>query len=114
MSINDVSAAFNGWLQVLTGVRNTGSYVDGRWTPATSPLSFNGVIQNTVPDDLKVIEEGLRTSESIKIHTPFELVAQIADTTTGDLISYNGKDWLVHNVADRKIGGYYKAIAIRQ
>ena len=113
-NFNDVTDAFDGWLQTITGLRRTGSYVDGRWTAdADTPLSFSGVIQNAMPDDLKVLHEGNRSEESIKIHSKFELVPQVDNTTNGDIITYKGKNWLVHNVADRHIGGYFKAIAIR-
>lgn len=113
--INDVSRAFKRWLELLTGTRNSGSYVHGRWvTGIISNILFNGVVQNATPDDLKVLNEGLRTEEAIKIHTTFELVPQIDDTTTGDLIDYKNKSWLVYNVAHRYIGNYHKAIAIRQ
>lgn len=108
-NFNDVSDAFDGWLQTVTGTRNSGSYVDGRWVDAVpTPLSFPGVVQNATPNDLKVLPEGNRGDESIKIHTQFELIIQ------SDVINYNGSSWLVFNVADRKIGGYYKAIAIKQ
>jgi len=114
-NFNDVSDAFDGWLQTITGTRNAGSYVDGRWVAGTpSALSFSGVIQNATPDDLKVLLEGQRTEEAIKIHTIFELIPQIDNTTNGDIISYQSKNWLVYNVAHRYIGGYHKAIAIRQ
>lgn len=114
-NFNDVSDAFDGWLQVLTGTRNPGSYVSGRWvTGATTPLSFPGVVQNATPEDLKVLDEGDRSEEAIKIHTQFKLVPMIKGTTTGDLISYDSNSWLIYNVADRKIGGYYKAIGIKQ
>ena len=114
-NFNDVSDAFDGWLQTITGTRNAGSYVDGRWV-AASPvaLSFSGVIQNATPDDLKVLPEGQRTEEAIKIHTTFKLIPQIDNTTNGDIISYQSKNWLVYNVAHRYIGGYHKAIAIKQ
>ena len=115
MNLNDVSDAFDGWEQTITGIRTAGSYVDGRWVAGTpSNLSFQGVIQNATPDDLKVLPEGQRTEEAIKIHTTFELIPQIGNTNTGDLISYKGKNWLVYNVAHRYIGNYHKAIAIRQ
>ena len=114
-NFNDVSDAFDGWLQTITGTRNAGSYVAGRWVAGTpSALSFNGVIQNATPDDLKVLPEGQRTEEAIKIHTIFELISQIDNTTNGDVIAYRSKNWLVYNVAHRYIGGYHKAIAIRQ
>ncbi len=114
-NFNDVTDALTGFLQGITGVRQPGSYVDGRWVEADGVvLSFNGVIQNATPDDLKVLPEGNRSEEAIKIHTPFELVPQIDTTTRGDIISYRGHSWLVFNVAHRYIGGYHKAIAIKQ
>lgn len=114
-NFNDVTDAFEGWLQTITGTRNTGSYSAGRWVAAApGALSFSGVIQNATPDDLKVLDEGQRTEEAIKIHTTFKLIPQVGTTTTGDIITYDGSTWLVYNVAHRNIGGYHKAIAIRQ
>ena len=108
-NFNDVSDAFDGWLQKVTGSRSSGSYVDGRWVDGVPiPLSFDGTIQNATPSDLKVLDEGSRNEEAIKIHTQFELIVE------SDTINYNTKTWLVFNVADRKIGGYHKAIAIKQ
>lgn len=110
----DVSEVFDGLSQTVTGSRKSGSYVAGRWVEAAPvALSFSAVVQNANPDDLKVLDEGNRTEEAIKLHTTFNLVSQIADTNTGDLLLYNSKNWLVYWVANRKIGGYYKAIAIR-
>lgn len=111
----DVSDVFDDWLQTIVGTRTTGSYVKGNWVAGTpTPLSFSGVVQNATPSDLKVLEEGNRLEEAIKIHTTFALIAQISTTTTGDLITYQGATWLVFNVAPRFIGGYHKAIAIKQ
>jgi len=113
-NFNDVSDAFDGFLQTVAGTRAGGSYVSGRWVPnAGTSLSFFGVVQNAVPDDLKVLAEGQRTEEAIKIHTTFELIPQ-SSTNAGDVISYNNDNWRVYNVAHRYIGGYHKAIAIRQ
>jgi hypothetical protein len=109
--INDVSDAFAEWKETIVGTRFTGSYVDGRWVQDfPSVLSFEGVVQNAEPEDLKVLPEAFRTEESLKIHTTFELVVQVSDTTTGDLIFYDSNVWRVYNVADRKIGNYYKVI----
>ena len=111
----DVSDAFSIGLEKMTGTRNPGSFVSGRWVTGTAtPLSFMGFPQNAKPADLLVLPEGNRTSESIKIHTTFELIAEVKGSTNGDVISYKGKTWLVHSVAHRYIGNYHKAIAIRQ
>lgn len=107
-NFNDVSNAFDGLLQVVYATRPGGGYIDGRWTPDGGTLfTFPGVVQNATPADLKVLAEGQRTEEAIKIHTTFELIIN-------DVINYNSDNWFVHNVAHRHIGGYHKAIAIRQ
>jgi len=114
-NFNDVSDAFDGWTQTITGTRTTGGYVSGRWVDnPTASLCFHGVVQNATPDDLKVLREGDMTEEAIKIHTVSELIAQVGSTTKGDLITYQGQSWMVVNVAGRSIGGYYKVIAVRQ
>ncbi len=114
-AFNDVSEVFEGWEQDLSGNRNSGGYVDGRWVQSsTVTFSFKGVVQDASGDDLKIIEEGLRTSESIKIHTIYKLIAQVGSSVTGDLVLYNDQTWLVHNVSSKKIGNYYKAIAVKQ
>ncbi len=111
----DVSEAFDGLQAPITGERTSGSYVNGRWVEDTVVvLAFNGVVQNAEPDDMLVLEEGQRTKEAIKIHTIFELIPQIEDTTTGDEITYKGNTWLVVNAAHRYIGNYHKIIAVRQ
>lgn len=113
-NFNDVSLAFSGWLQTLTGVRTTGSYFEGRWiTNELTPLTFKGVVQNLSPEDLKVLDGGNRTELSIKIHTQFELIPQESTTNVGDQINYRGDVYLVHNVAPRYIGGYFKVLAVR-
>jgi len=114
INYNDVTDAFSGWSEIFDGIRNSGDYVAGRWV-ASAPFKFkfSGVIQNATPDDLEFLPEGNRTHEAIKIHTTYKLIPQLRDTTTGDIVFYGGLSWIVHSVANRYIGGYYKAIAIR-
>lgn len=114
--INDVSDAFGDWLRTLSGTRESGESVNGRWVNNTpTSLSFTGVVQNANPKDLEVLAQGDESREAIKIHTEFNLVAtDKTNRTTGDLVSYNGKSWRVINIAYRAIGNYNKAILIRQ
>jgi len=113
-NFNDVSDAFGDFLQVVYATRSGGGYVDGRWvSSAGTQLTFPGVVQSAVPNDMKVLAEGQRTEEAIKIHTTFKLIPQ-SGAAAGDVISYNTDSWRVYNVAHRYIGGYHKAIAIRQ
>lgn len=114
-NFNDISDAFSEWLEPLVATRTTGSYVDGSWIDATpTTINFNAVVQNATAQDLLVLPEGDRSSETIKIHTTTRLIALIEGSTDGDIISYNSFDWLVYNVADRKLGGYFKAICVKQ
>lgn len=115
MAINDVSDAFGDWLEPLIATRRTGGYVDGRWAPNIPvDVPFNGVVQNATPQDLKVLSEGFWSEEAIKIHTTTKLIALVEDTTQGDEIFYDGANWIIYWLADRKIGNYYKAIAIKR
>ena len=115
MTFVDVTVAFNAWEIPLTGVRKTGGYVSGRWVE-TDPetISFEGFPQNATPKDIEVLPEGIRTDESIKIHTEFDLIAQKDEDTTGDIIYYKGHKWLVVSISRRYVGKYNKAIAINK
>jgi hypothetical protein len=113
MGINDVSLAFLGWREEITGTRYPGNYVNGRWVDNTPiPLTFLGVVQNAEPTDLEVLEEGNRAHTAIKIHSVTRLYAQFESTQRGDEIEYDGSTWRVYWVARRKIGNYHKAIAV--
>lgn len=114
--MNDVSEAFGDFLESVSITRSaTGSYIEGVWIPgSTSSVSINAVVQNVQPDDMRVLEEGMRTSEAIKLHSTADLIPlSEADKTVGDIIAYQGFNWQVVNVARRFIGNYNKAIAIR-
>lgn len=108
MSAVDVSDAFEGLETTLLAVRPSGAYVGGRFVVSTeAPFEFDGVVQNANPRDLMVLEEGSRTTETIKIHTRYPLIVN-------DIITYNNAKWLVAKPAYRPIGGYNKVLAQRQ
>jgi hypothetical protein len=114
MAINDVSDAFGDWLESLTATRTAGSYVAGRWVDGSpTTVNFEGVVQNANFQDLQVLDEGDRSEETIKIHTTTKLIALVEGSTPGDVVSYDGFDWTVYSLADRKIGNYYKAILVK-
>lgn len=105
--LNDVSDAFSEWLEPLTGVRPSGAYVRGRWVESIPvDLTLSGVVQVATDKDLKVLKEGDRDSEARKIHTVYQL-------KIGDEINAEGEVWKVYNVANRRIGNYFKVIAIK-
>lgn len=112
--INDVSEAFDGWLETVTGSRRTGETIKGRWVEGTpTKLSFQGVVQNASPEDLKTLPEGNRSDEVIKIHSVFRLIAFAGKDSKGDIINYDGHQFLVMSLANRKIGNYNKAMAVK-
>lgn len=114
--LNDVSAAFNGWLEPIDIIRKEqGDYVDGNWVDAQETIvSIRAVVQNANADDLILLPEGTRSTETVKIHTT-SLVKTVSEVTEteADQFEYNGSKYKIHDVYDRKIGNYYKALAIR-
>lgn len=114
--INDVSGALLRWLGPLTIVRKAiGSYVDGEWVDgADSDVVIKAVIQNANPDDLILLPEGTRTTEAVKIHTTSKVnTVSEAGETDADQFDYNGSRYRIYDVFERKIGNYFKAVAIR-
>ena len=114
--MNDVTDAFGDWLQTIKINRSaTGTFTDGKYVAGSkSEVNIRAVVQNTSPDDVLVLEEGKRSTESIKLHTTTDLIAlSEADSIIGDTFLYKGKTWEVANVARRFIGNYHKAVAMR-
>ncbi len=114
--INDVSEAFDEWLEkvVITRV-GPGAYVDGVWVEgAPTTINILSVVQNATADDLILLPEGTRTSETVKLHTvsPVKTVSEVGETNA-DTFQYDGDTYRIFDVYRRKIGNYYKAIAIR-
>jgi hypothetical protein len=114
--INDVSRALTRWLESLTIIRKgVGSYVDGEWiNGGDSNVDIKAVIQNANPDDLELLPEGTRTSEAVKLHTVSKVnTVSESSETDADQFVYEGATYRIYDVYARKIGNYYKAVAIR-
>jgi hypothetical protein len=113
---NDVSRALTRWLVPLDIIRKgIGSYVNGDWVNgADVTVSIKAVVQNANADDLILLPEGSRSSESIKIHTTSEVktISEVGETEA-DQFDYEGSRYKIFDVYNRKIGKYYKASAIR-
>ena len=113
---NDVSQALLRWLEPLTIIRKSaGDYVDGKWVSGgDADVPIKAVIQNANPDDLILLPEGTRTTEAVKIHTTSKVnTVSEAGETDADQFNYNGFRYRIYDVFARKIGNYYKAVAIR-
>lgn len=113
---NDVSKAFARWTEKIELTRfSSGTYVDGVWVNGSSTIiQINAVVQNAQADDLILLPEGSRSSEAVKIHTVTK-VKTVSENgeSNADIFSYNGKTYKIYDVFERKIGNYYKAVAIR-
>lgn len=116
--MNDVTEAFAPeWMTSvdITRVNPGGTYVDGKYiSPGSTTVPISAVVQNATADDLQILPEGMRTEETLKLHTISLLQGVVEENqSTADTFTYNGKPWLVYAVFDRKIGAYFKALAIR-
>ena len=114
--INDVSQAFDDWLEPLTLIRKSvGSYVNGVWVDGVNTnVNVLAVIQNAQPNDMLLLPEGTRSTEAVKFHTTSRVytVSEVGETTA-DTFSYDGDTYIVYDVYKRRIGNYFKAIAMR-
>ena len=113
---NDVSRALKRWLEPITITRvAAGAYVNGEWVNgADSQIPIKAVVQNAQPDDLILLPEGTRSTEAVQIHTvtAIKTVSEVG-ATDADTFLYDGDTYRIYDVFKRKIGNYYKAIAIR-
>jgi len=113
---NDVSRALTRWLEPVNITRvGIGSYVDGEWVdgpPTVIPIK--AVVQNAQPDDLILLPEGTRSTEAVKIHTTTKIntISEVGETKA-DTFTYDGDTYKIYDVFKRRIGNYFKAVAIR-
>lgn len=119
--LNNVTGAFDGWLMdvvVETPGAVTWDTADatfGQLTEAvTATRTIKAVVQNATPQDMLFLEEGLRAPEAIKLHSKSELRTSEQGNKNADVVLYDNKRWTVHWTARRFIGGYYKAIAVKE
>ncbi len=114
--INDVSEALLEWLEPIEIIRpGIGSYIDGKWADGIpTPVSIKAVVQNAQPNDLILLPEGTRSTEAVKLHTTTKIntVSEVGETNA-DTFTYDGDTYKIYDVFKRKIGNYYKGIAIR-
>ncbi|RLC88277.1 MAG: hypothetical protein DRJ03_03250 [Chloroflexi bacterium] len=117
--LNIVTGALKNWKFSVVIERHAEATIDmdtGLYTQGTvSFIDLKANVQNATPNDMLVMDEGLRSVEAIKLYTTVEIIpVDELNKTTGDVVQYANKRWLVHNVTNRSLtGGYYKAIAIR-
>lgn len=93
-----------------------GGYVDGRWVDDDpTPSTIRAAVQPARPTELVNLPEGQRTRGAIKLYTNAPLL--VADVETGqraDVVTYDGRGWVIHETAKYQGFGLlaYKAIAV--
>lgn len=99
---------------------DTGSYVNGRFVAgALDPFDAIASVQQATPNEIKLLPEGRRDSETITVYTEIELRAtdQGPNQTKGDVFVYLNKTWEVHKVENwttHKKLKHFKSIAVKQ
>jgi hypothetical protein len=91
-----ISALFTEKVCVIR--EGKGEYRKGKWESGDAEeFEINCSMQPLTGDDLKKPEDGERTSEQYNLFCTTEL-KPAADSTTGDIVSYNGKKFEVIRV----------------
>lgn len=93
-----------------------GTYAAGRYSagaPATLSVSAN--VQPASAEDLALLPEGERTTDTIVVYTIAELQpTSQANGELGDLVNYQGRDYRVRHVeAWAPNGAYWRSVASR-
>jgi hypothetical protein len=90
--------------------------VNGRAVPAVPvQVTIRACIQPTAGRDLLLLEEEMRTRQTVTVFTT-DLIrtADDATQTPPDVIQFAGERYQVHTVQDwMALGGYYKGIALK-
>lgn len=81
----------------------TSSIVDYEKVTTTEDVSFQGVVQPLTAEALKLKPLETRSWEWLMIHTKTSV-----EIFTGDLITYNGKQYKVIFEKDYSLNGYYE------
>lgn len=103
----------------LTVTRKAGvdTYVKGVLVPgADGPLTITASVQPTKPDEMQLLPEGRRDSESFRLYTSTRLLTATDDTKkNADTVSINGFDYEVLYCAtwQNNVINHYKALVVK-
>jgi len=89
-----------------------GDWIDG--TPIAKTIK--AVVQPVNGDELQTVPEGERTNKLIKLHTTEVLkTTDEANAVSADTVIVDGETFRIITVSNwNKLGGFYKAIAVRE
>ncbi len=95
-----------------------GQYVDGRYVPGpTETVTIFPSVQPMKPSEIKMLFEGRRNVESIKIYTELRMfVSDEKNNRKATKVLYDGKNYEVHMVENWAIGTdikHFKVVALK-
>lgn len=94
--------------KALTVTRfGAGAYVAGRYVPGTplAPITIQGSVQPTKPEDLQLLPEGRRVDATYRIYTDAELIIPRESTDDkADQVTIKGEQFEVIALADWQNG----------
>lgn len=107
--------------QTLSILRNTGTWMSGRWSQSSSTtLSISGIIDPLTTKELSQLPNFDQLNGGIRAYTltqlnPTQLSSSESSTgSISDEIIWKGHNWQIVQVDDFSDYGYYKAIAVRK
>jgi len=103
----------------VTQPNGAGTYVGGRYVEGTKTVveNVNASVQPLKPSEIKMLPEGRRNIESIKIYTELKMfISDEKNKRNASIVEYDGKNYEVHMVFNWNIGTdikHYKIFAIK-
>ena len=97
---------------------NGGDWIEGEYVKdAPDELIIEASVQPLKPNEVKILPEHLRSSESLKIYTEAKLIiADEKNQIPGDIIVHDGKRFIIHSVSNWSIGTdipHFKCVAVK-
>lgn len=104
-----ISAAFNGWMQLVRLMKHKETVTDGQVFINEQVISFYGVIQPLGARALELKPEGQRSWQWLQIHSK----SRATNLIPGDKIGYNGDLYKVMERYDYDLNGFVEFHCVR-
>jgi len=99
-----IQEAFNGWQSTITLERITQTTSDFLTQTSSDLVTFKGTVQPLKTEELRFVDEGLRSFQWLKIHV-FDTRPVLENN---DKIRYNGKTYIVMEQNDYRLNNYFE------
>ena len=108
MPLPQIQIAFNGWQSSVVLKKLTSLIVDFEKVTSEQDFNFSGVVQPLMAEELRLKPLDQRSWEWLMIHTRPDISLK-----TGDLISYNGKEFKVMGKKDYTQNAFIEYHAVK-